>query len=101
MARALFHLPANGRHFEPWGYKCVYGRHGKTEYKMTKPIESWRDTYSPAELARKYGLTIDQARVVISANGPSRHGCEMGAQAFRFALKMRNGRASSRDRPAI
>ena len=66
---------------------------------LTKPIEDWRDTYSPPELAQKYGLTIKQARIVISANGPSRHGCEMGAEAFRKALKMRSpqvprGRAS-------
>ena len=96
MAGALFHLPADGRHFEPWGCTDVHGWRGRTEDKMTRPIESWRDTYSPAELAQKYGLTIDQARVVISSNGPSRHGCEMGAQAFGLALKMRNGRAPSR-----
>ena len=61
---------------------------------MTKPIESWRDTYGPAELAQKFGLTIDQARVVISSNGPSRYGCEMGAEAFRNALKMRGARVN-------
>ncbi|MEW6629443.1 MAG: hypothetical protein AB1440_01090 [Pseudomonadota bacterium] len=63
---------------------------------MTKPIESWRDTYGAAELAQKYGLTIDQAKIVISSNGPSRHGCEVGAEAFRMALKIRSGRASPR-----
>jgi hypothetical protein len=68
---------------------------------MTKPIESWRDTYSPAELAQKYGLTIEQARIVISSNGPSRHGCEMGAQAFRLALKLRKGRQPSRHRTPV
>lgn len=67
---------------------------------MTKPIDSWRDTYSPAELAQKYGLSIDQARIVISSNGPSRHGCEMGAQALRLALKIRKGRPPSRNRGA-
>ncbi|RWL38375.1 MAG: hypothetical protein EOR60_32440 [Mesorhizobium sp.] len=61
---------------------------------MTKPIESWKNTYTAPELAAKYGLTIDQARAVISSNGPSRHGCEIGATAFRNALKMRAARSA-------
>jgi hypothetical protein len=59
---------------------------------LAKQIESWNDTYSAPELAAKYGLTIDQARIVISSNGPSRHGCDVGAMAFRNALKLRAGR---------
>ncbi|RWL42215.1 MAG: hypothetical protein EOR60_26605 [Mesorhizobium sp.] len=58
---------------------------------MSKPIEGWQNTYTAPELAAKYGLTVEQARVVISSNGPSRHGCEIGATAFRNALKMRAG----------
>jgi hypothetical protein len=65
---------------------------------VTKPIESWRNTYTGPELAAKYGLTIDQARIVISANGPSKHGCEVGAAAFRNALKIRTVRRSQRSR---
>lgn len=56
---------------------------------MSKPIENWNDTYDPQDLAEKYGLTIGQAKIVISSNGPSRHGCEVGALAFRRALQMR------------
>lgn len=67
---------------------------------MTKPIESWNDTYEPVELAQKYGLTIGQAKIAISSNGPSRHGCEVGAEAFRNALKIRTGRKPSRHRSA-
>jgi hypothetical protein len=59
---------------------------------LSKPIDSWQNTYTAPELAVKYGLTVEQARIVISSNGPSRHGCEIGAAAFRNALKMR-GRA--------
>jgi hypothetical protein len=65
---------------------------------MTKSIENWSDTYGPAELAKLFGLTIEQARIVIGSNGPSRHGCEVGARAFRNALKMRSGRQPSRRR---
>ncbi|MBZ9763943.1 hypothetical protein LB553_24095 [Mesorhizobium sp. CA8] len=61
-------------------------------------IESWSDTYRPAELAKMFGLTIEQAKIVIGSNGPSKHGCEVGAQAFRNALKMRSGRQTSRRR---
>ena len=56
---------------------------------MSKPIENWNDTYDPRDLADKYGLTIGQAKIVISSNGPSKHGCEVGALAFRRALQMR------------
>lgn len=38
------------------------------------------DTYNQTELAEKCGLTINQAKIVISSDGPSRHGCEVGAQ---------------------
>ena len=38
---------------------------------LTKPIDRWHDTYTAPELAAKYGLTVDQARIVISSNGPS------------------------------
>ena len=56
---------------------------------MSKPIENWNDTYDPQDLAEKYGLTIGQAKIVISSNGPSKHGCEVGALAFRRALQMK------------
>ncbi|WP_201411881.1 hypothetical protein [Mesorhizobium sp. J8] len=61
---------------------------------MSKPIESRQNSFTAPELAAKFGLTLDQARVVISSNGPSRHGCEIGAAAFRNALKMRTGRTA-------
>ena len=53
---------------------------------MTKPIDEWIDTYDPQFLAEKYGLTVQQAKVVISSNGPSKHGCDVGAIAFVRAL---------------
>ncbi|WP_192250385.1 hypothetical protein [Mesorhizobium silamurunense] len=55
---------------------------------MSKQIENWKDTYEPEALAEKYGLTIEQAMIVINSNGPSKHGCEVGAVAFRHALQM-------------
>lgn len=45
---------------------------------MSKHIETWSDTYDPRAFADKHGLTIDQARIIISSNGPSKHGCDMG-----------------------
>jgi hypothetical protein len=35
-----------------------------------KPIENWADAYEPSEFAAKHGLTLDQAKAVISSNGP-------------------------------
>ncbi|MDG4854624.1 MULTISPECIES: hypothetical protein [unclassified Mesorhizobium] len=57
---------------------------------MSKTIELWKDTYDPETLAEKYGLTVAQAKIVISSNGPSKHGCDVGAIAFRRALEMRS-----------
>jgi hypothetical protein len=59
---------------------------------MTKPIDEWIDTHDPQFLAEKYGLTVQQAKVVISSNGPSKHGCDVGALAFVRALAMRKGK---------
>ena len=53
------------------------------------------DTYNQTELAEKCGLTINQAKIVISSDGPSRHGCEVGAQALRKALQTRTEKAPS------
>lgn len=58
---------------------------------MTKPIENWKEAYDPLSFALKHGLTVEQAKVVISANGPSRHSCDVGALAFRRALQMGMG----------
>ncbi|CDX37793.1 hypothetical protein MPLA_2130063 [Mesorhizobium sp. ORS 3359] len=66
---------------------------GRRISRLSKPIDSWQNSYSAPELAAKFGLTVDQARIVISSN-PSRHGCEMGAAAFRNALKLGVGRTS-------
>lgn len=62
---------------------------------MAKPIENWTDAYSPQSFAEKHGLTIEQAKVVISSNGPSRHGCDVGAIAFKYALDMRKKSAEA------
>jgi len=59
---------------------------------LSRAIESWKGSYTAPELAAKYGVTIEQARIIISSNGPSRHGCEVGAVAFRNAQKMRAAR---------
>ncbi|TPI13029.1 hypothetical protein FJW06_15340 [Mesorhizobium sp. B4-1-3] len=61
---------------------------------------AWAETYDPAELALKHGLTIEQARIVINSNGPSKQKCDVSAVAFRRALDMcGNGkRASPRKR---
>ncbi|TGP55661.1 hypothetical protein EN788_12260 [Mesorhizobium sp. M2D.F.Ca.ET.145.01.1.1] len=63
-----------------------------------KPIGDWKDAYDPQIFADKYGITLQQARAVISSNGPSRHGCDVGAIAFIRALAMRDGRQPSRHR---
>lgn len=69
---------------------------------MAKPIENWADAYSPESFAEKHGLMIEQAKVVISSNGPSRHGCDVGAIAFKLALDMRNkSAAASRHRRGL
>jgi hypothetical protein len=68
---------------------------------MSKPIETWNDTYDPQVLADKYGLTVNQAKVIISSNGPSRHGCDMGALAFQQALRMRTAAKPTRGRERI
>ncbi|RWB50987.1 MAG: hypothetical protein E5W38_18130 [Mesorhizobium sp.] len=66
---------------------------------MTKPIEKWPDTYVPEVFAKKYGLTLKQAKTIISSNGPSKHGCDVGAAAFIRALVMRGTRSPARRRP--
>lgn len=60
---------------------------------MTKPIDEWSDTCDPQFLAEKYGLTVQQAKVVIGSNGPSKHGCD--AISFVRALAMRKGKEPS------
>ncbi|TPM42681.1 hypothetical protein FJ964_23620 [Mesorhizobium sp. B2-3-2] len=59
-----------------------------------KPIDKWADAYEPSEFAAKHGLTLDQAKAVISSNGPSRHSCDMGAKAFVRALETKRDRQS-------
>jgi hypothetical protein len=59
---------------------------------MTRSIENWHHSYDPATFAEKYGLTLNQAKIIIGANGPSKHGCDVGAMAFLQALKMRDRR---------
>ncbi|MBZ9990938.1 hypothetical protein LB572_27925 [Mesorhizobium sp. BH1-1-5] len=61
---------------------------------MSKDIENWVDAYDVETFARKYGLTVQQAKIIISSNGPSRHGCDMGAIAFVRALRLRASRQS-------
>lgn len=60
-----------------------------------KPIENWADAYEPSEFAAKHGLTLDQAKAVISSNGPPRHSCDMGARAFLRALEIKRYRQSA------
>lgn len=64
-----------------------------------KPIGDWKDAYDPQTFADKYDLTLKQAKAIISSNGPSRHGCDVGAVAFIRALAMRNDRQLTRHRP--
>ncbi|TPI21021.1 MULTISPECIES: hypothetical protein [unclassified Mesorhizobium] len=66
---------------------------------MSKPIDTWHGAYDPQTFADKHGLTLAQAKIVISSNGPSKHGCDMGAVAFLNALKMRETRKPARRRP--
>ncbi|CDX12511.1 hypothetical protein LCM4577_31375 [Mesorhizobium sp. LCM 4577] len=65
-----------------------------TRDRMSKDIENWADAYDVVTFARKYGLTVQQAKVIISSNGPSRHGCDMGAIAFVRAMRLRASRPS-------
>lgn len=57
-----------------------------------KPIVGWPEAYEPDAFAEKHGLTLEQARIVISSNGPSRRACDIGAVAFLEAVKARKGR---------
>lgn len=66
---------------------------------MSKSIDTWNGAYDPQTFANKHGLTLAQAKIVISSNGPSRHGCDMGAIAFLSALKMREARKHTGRRP--
>ncbi|RWE78243.1 MAG: hypothetical protein E5V79_03365 [Mesorhizobium sp.] len=61
---------------------------------MSKDIENWVDAYDVVTFARKYGLTLQQAKIIISSNGPSRHGCDVGAIAFLRAMRMRSTQAT-------
>ncbi|RWD04743.1 MAG: hypothetical protein EOS58_13855 [Mesorhizobium sp.] len=47
-----------------------------------RPIEKWPVTYDAEVWAKKYGLTLKQAKTIISSNGPPKHGCDVGAAAF-------------------
>lgn len=66
---------------------------------MSKPIDTWNGAYDPQTFADKHGLTLAQAKIVISSNGPSQHSCDMGAIAFRSALKIREARKQARHQP--
>lgn len=59
---------------------------------MSKQTDRWKDAYTPQAFAEKHGMTVQQARIVISSNGPSRHSCDVGALAFLNALTMRKAR---------
>lgn len=59
----------------------------------------WEQAYDVAEFAEKHGLTIAQAKIVITANGPSKHKCDIGAVAFRQALEVRGPRSNPRIKP--
>ncbi|MDG4898496.1 hypothetical protein P9272_33780 [Mesorhizobium sp. WSM4976] len=61
----------------------------------------WNETYDPAELAAKHGLSLEQAKIVINSNGPSRHKCDVSAIAFRHALEIRGDRPGSRKRVQV
>ncbi|TPJ82304.1 hypothetical protein [Mesorhizobium sp. B2-6-2] len=52
----------------------------------TAPVRE--DAYNPAELAEKHGLTLEQAKIVINSNGPSKHKCDVSAIVFRRALEL-------------
>ena len=56
----------------------------------------WEGAYDPGELAEKHGLSLEQAKIVISSNGPSKHKCDVGAAAFRRALELRRNRTNPR-----
>lgn len=56
-----------------------------------KPI-SETEAYEPDAFAEKHGLTLEQARIVLSSNGPARRACDIGAVAFLEAVKARQGR---------
>lgn len=45
--------------------------------------------YEPAYFAAKHGLTQRAARVIITANGPSRNMCDAAARAFLAAVAAR------------
>ncbi|AZO09442.1 MULTISPECIES: hypothetical protein [unclassified Mesorhizobium] len=63
---------------------------------MTKPIANWNDAYDPQAFAERHGLTLDQARIIISSNGPSRHACDVGALAFLRALEIKKRREAAK-----
>jgi hypothetical protein len=46
--------------------------------------------YEPAFLAEKHGLTLEAAKVIITANGPSRLACDASAKFFAEAVAARH-----------
>jgi len=45
--------------------------------------------YDAELFAHKHGLTLQAARVILSANGPSRIACDAAAKAFLIAIATR------------
>jgi hypothetical protein len=45
--------------------------------------------YDAAFFADKHGLTLQAARVILAANGPSRIACDAAAKAFLIAIATR------------
>ncbi|RWA67504.1 hypothetical protein [Mesorhizobium sp.] len=54
---------------------------------MLKTGPGWEHAYDPVEFAQKHGLTLRQAEIVIHANGPSKHKCDLAAPIFLQAMK--------------
>ncbi|MGX5801188.1 hypothetical protein ACWGS9_08065 [Bradyrhizobium sp. Arg314] len=48
---------------------------------------NWDEAYDPLYFAKKHGLTVKQAKIVIHSNGPSKHACDHAARIFLAALK--------------
>jgi len=65
-------------------FQPVEGYSGRTRQRFPKEAP-----YEPEHFAAKHGLTLKAARIILTANGPSRQRCDASARAFLDAVAAR------------
>lgn len=54
----------------------------KSKTSQDRKLVALTQPYEVAYFAKKHGITMGQARAIISRNGPSRRKCDAAARAF-------------------